>query len=201
MVTSGIVIIELVHHLLPHQHHHHETHHDHAHTPVDGRRVLLSDAIHNITDGIILVPAFIVDWKIGVAATLGIFLHELVQEISEFFILKEAGYSNIKALKLNFAASSTILIGVAIALVFASFDTFVSILAGVAAGGFISVVVRDLLPHAIESAKAHGKWTQHALAVLVGIALMVTMTIIIPHEEAKASPLSCTDLGYCTPRA
>src|SRR3990167_3471760 len=78
-VIAGMVILELIHHILPHQHHHHETHHDHAHTPIDGRRVLLSDAIHNVTDGVIIVPAFLVDWKIGVAATAGIFLHEVVR--------------------------------------------------------------------------------------------------------------------------
>jgi len=200
-VIAGMVILELIHHILPHQHHHHETHHDHAHTPIDGRRVLLSDAIHNVTDGVIIVPAFIVDWKIGVAATAGIFLHEVVQEISEYFILREAGYSVRRALALNFAASSTILIGVAIALLFASFGTFVSILAGIAAGGFLSVVIRDLLPHAVESARAHGKWPQHTLAALLGVALMLGMTLVVSHEDVEASPLSCTDAGFCTPRA
>jgi zinc and cadmium transporter len=197
-VVAGIVILEIIHHLLPHAHHHHETHHDHAHTPVDGRRVLLSDALHNVTDGFIIVPAFIADWKIGIAATVGIFLHELVQEISEFFVLKEAGYSTKRALTLNFAASSTILIGVAIALTFASFDTLISVLAGAAAGGFLSVVVRDLLPHAVESAKANSKWLQHIAAALVGIALMTGVSLAVPHEDAHAVPLSCEDAGYCT---
>lgn len=200
-VVAGIVLLEIMHALLPHTHHHHDTHHDHVHTRVDGRRVLISDAIHNVTDGVILVPAFIADWKLGVAATLGIFLHELVQEISEFFVLKEAGYSTKRALTLNFIASSTILIGVVIALTLASFETLIAVLAALAAGGFISVVIRDLLPHAVESAKAHGSWLHHTLAALLGVALMVSVTLVVPHEEAEAAPLSCTDAGYCSPRA
>src|SRR3989338_3422961 len=67
--SAGVLVV-LAYHLIEEAFHEAE-----SVVLVDGRRVLLSDAIHNITDGIILVPAFIVDWKIGVAATLGIFLH------------------------------------------------------------------------------------------------------------------------------
>ena len=90
-VAGGVVLLEIIHRLLPDMHHHHEAPADHSHTRVDGRRVLVSDAIHSVTDGFLIVPAFLVDWRIGAAATFGIFLHELVQEISEFFVLKEAG--------------------------------------------------------------------------------------------------------------
>ncbi|RJR14156.1 hypothetical protein C4585_00680 [Candidatus Parcubacteria bacterium] len=187
-IVAGVVLLEVIHHLLPAQHHHHEITADHAHTAVDGRRVLVSDAVHNVTDGFLIVPAFLIDWKVGVAATLGIFLHELVQEISEFFVLKEAGYSDRKALTLNFAVSSTILIGIGLALTFASFEAVLVILTGFAAGGFLSVVIRDLIPHAFASAKAHGKWISHGVAGLVGIVVMVGVITLVPHEEYHDEP-------------
>jgi len=180
-VVAGLVMLEVIHHVLPDTHHHHEAPVDHAHTTVDGRRVLISDAVHNVTDGFLIVPAFLVDWKIGIAATFGVFLHELVQEISEFFVLQEAGYSNRKALALNLTVSSTLLIGIALAFTLASFEAFVAILSGLAAGGFLAVVVRDLLPHALSSAKAHDKWLQHTAAALVGIFIMTSVIVFVPN--------------------
>lgn len=182
-ILAGVIVMELIHHALPEEHHHHGIPDDHDHTRVDGRKVLVSDAVHNVTDGFIIVPAFLVDWKIGLAATLGILLHELVQEISEFFVLREAGYSTKKALIFNFAASSTILVGVVLALLLASFEVTLALLAGFAAGGFLSVVVRDLLPHAFQSIKASGIWLPHALAALAGAALMLSVITLAPHEE------------------
>lgn len=186
-IVAGVVVLEILHRLLPHddEHHHHGEVAEHAHTPLDGRKVLLSDSIHNITDGFLIVPAFLVDWKFGIAATVGIFFHELVQEISEFFILKEAGYSNKKALIWNFAASSTILIGVVLALTLTSFGTILAILGGFAAGGFLSVVIRDLLPHAISSAKVHDTWLPHLIAISAGLLLMIGITTLMPHEEIE----------------
>lgn len=182
-IIAGVVTLEVIHHLLP-EHHHHEIAEDHTHTAVDGRRILVSDSIHNITDGFLIVPAFLIDWKIGVAATFGIFLHELVQEISEFFVLKEAGYSDRKALTFNFAVSSTILIGIGLALSLASFETVLIVLTGFAAGGFLSVVIRDLIPHALASAKAHGGWLPHISAAILGAMLMFGVTTLVPHEHA-----------------
>lgn len=182
-ILAGVLVMEIIHHALPGEHHHHEVPANHVHTRVDGRKVLVSDAVHNITDGFIIVPAFLVDWRIGVAATLGILLHESVQEISEFFVLKEAGYPTKRILILNFATSSTILIGVILALVLTSFETTLALLAGFAAGGFLSVVVRDLLPHAFASIKASGKWLPHTLAILVGATLMFGVLTLVPHEE------------------
>ncbi len=179
-VIAGALFLEIIHRTLPETHHHHELPVGHTHTPVDGRRVLMSDAVHNVIDGFLIVPAFMIDWTIGVAATAGILLHELVQEISEFFILKEAGYSNRKALALNFAASSTILIGVGLALSLASSELLLSVLTGIAAGGFLSVVLRDLVPHALESIKRHGRPMIHVTACIAGLSLMLGVTALVP---------------------
>ncbi len=189
-ILAGVIVMEVIHHLLPDQHHHHEIPADHPHTMIDGRKVLVSDAVHNVTDGFIIVPAFLVDWTIGVAATFGILLHEFVQEMSEFFVLKQAGYATRSAIILNFAVSSTILIGVLLALLLASFETTLSVLAGFAAGGFLSVVVRDLLPHAFMSARVTGVWAPHVIAAIVGAALMLGITTLVPHEEPDGVDLS-----------
>lgn len=181
-VLFGGALMFALQRLMP-AHHHHETAHDHAHTHIDGRRVLLSDAFHNIGDGLLLVAAFAVDVWVGFAAAIGIVLHELVQEISEFFILKEAGYSNAQALTRNFMTSATILIGIAVATFLASAETIAILFAGIAAGGFVVILGVDLVPHAMHSIRRDGGAWRHGAAFVLGIALMFAVQTWFPAED------------------
>lgn len=181
-VLLGAGVMEAVNYFFPLEHHHHEHEEDHAHTPVDGRKVLASDALHNIGDGILIVGAFASDIYVGVAATVGIFLHEAVQGISEYFVLRESGYSHGGALARNFLVSGTILIGFIFA-AFLSSGPMLAILSGLAAGGFLSVVLHDLLPHAYHSVRVHGGAYVHVIAALIGASAMFALQTALPHEE------------------
>lgn len=184
-ILLGAAIMEGIHYFFPLEHHHHEHDESHAHTPVDGRKVLASDALHNVSDGILLVGAFASDIYVGIAATVGIILHEAVQEISEYFVLRESGYSHGGALARNFIVSTTILIGFVFA-AFLSSGPFLAILSGLAAGGFLSVVLHDLLPHAYHSVRMHGRAYVHVIAALLGAAAIFTLQMTFPHEEERA---------------
>lgn len=187
-IILGAVLMEGIRFLFPGDHHHHGTH-DHPHSPIDGRRVLMSDTLHNVGDGVLLVGAFAVDVSVGIAATIGVFLHEVVQEISEYFVLRSAGYTDSEALLRNFAVSASILIGVVTASALSSIPIVLSIIAGLAAGGFIAVLARDLIPHAWRAAQG-GSALSHAGAVLFGAGLMVMMQLIAPHvHESEGDPL------------
>ena len=63
-----------------------------------------------------------------------------------FFVLRQAGYSVIKALTVNFAASSTILIGVALGYVALDSHEIEILLLAFSSGFFLHVVFHDLLP-------------------------------------------------------
>lgn len=184
-ILFGAAIMTALHHVLP-AHHHHESEHDHPHNAIDGRRVLISDAFHNIGDGVLLVATFAISVPVGFAAAIGIILHELVQEISEFFVLKSSGYSTREALLFNFLSSSTILIGVALAAFLSSAENIAILFAGIAAGGFLTVLIQDLLPNTIESAKKRGGW-KHILAAALGVALMLFVQTMFPHVEETTS--------------
>jgi len=110
-VLIGGLFLELAIRLIPKAHHHHGTESKdckvQSHSKIDGRRMLLGDAIHNLSDGILLVPAFLINVWLGAATAFGILLHELAQELAEFFVLKEAGYSTKRALSLNFLVSAS----------------------------------------------------------------------------------------------
>lgn len=182
LCAGGAIIFTLTR-LFSSEHHHHGHHHGHLHSRIDGRRVLISDALHNTGDGIILALAFTASTIAGFGAVLAILLHEVVQEISEFFVLKEAGYTNKQALMRNFAVSSTILLGIFVGLFLSSVEPLIALLSAVAAGGIIFVITGDLLPHALTCIRAHGKAHVHVGAALFGAALMFSVQTLLPHEE------------------
>ncbi|OHA58946.1 MAG: hypothetical protein A2571_01050 [Candidatus Vogelbacteria bacterium RIFOXYD1_FULL_44_32] len=181
LVVASFAILELASHLIPEAHHHHEIEHSHTHNQVDARRMILSDAIHNIGDGLLLVPAFLASPLFGFSATLGIFLHEVVQGISEFFVMREAGLGAKKALFINLFTSSTILIGVVLSLYLASTEKLIAPLVALSAGGFFYVIVRDLIPHTTKNIRRHGNTKWHILALACGLALMIGFNTIFPH--------------------
>jgi zinc and cadmium transporter len=186
----GAVLLETVTHFLPKDtHHHHGPHPEHSHHQIDARRMMLGDAIHNIHDGLTLVPAFLVSPVVGFGTAAGILLHELVQEVSEFFVLKEAGYSDRKALAWNFIISSTILIGVMLASLLASVEGFAHPLVAFAAGGFTYVLLRDLFPSVISHARSERAVGKYLFMFIIGLVLMGVVTTIIPHEIEDPLPL------------
>jgi zinc and cadmium transporter len=180
---AGLATIWAITKLIPGAHHHHEGTGGHEHSPIDARRMMIGDAIHNMGDGLLLVPAFAVSVHAGIAAAVAIFFHELVQEISEFFVLRQAGYSNTEALGKNFLVSSTILIGVALALGLSSVEGLADALIPFAGGGFLYVILRDLIPHAITSVRRHGKARTHLASLLVGALAMTAITLLAPHSH------------------
>ena len=144
--------------------------------------MLMGDAVHNIHDGLALVPAFLVSPVVGLGTAAGILLHEIVQEIAEFFVLREAGYSVRKALTWNFIVSGTILIGVGLAVVLVSVEELVHPLVAFSAGSFTYVIGRDLLPSIIRHARLENHYRHYITAFLIGLLLMIGITILVPHD-------------------
>lgn len=174
-VLVGYALAWLLHRLLPEVHQHHDPLCEPAHHHgASARKVLVGDGVHNITDGMVLVAAFTASPVVGISVTVSIVIHELLQEISEYFVLRQAGYSHVKALGLNFLVSSTILIGVVVSILSIDLLEIETYLLGVSAGFLLQIVLHDLLPRRRwqESGK---KATFHALLAVVGFA---TMTVI-----------------------
>lgn len=168
--------------LLPALHDHPEKGSEHSH-PIDPRRVLISDAFHNMGDGILLAASFAVSPALGFAAAASVFVHELLQEISEFFVLRAAGYSVKKALGLNFLVSSTVVVGALGAYFFLDvFESLEPILLGLSAGAFLVVVLSDLIPHSVRDAKSSSHYVAHVAWFVLGAALMLMLASALGHE-------------------
>lgn len=188
-VLVGVILIWTVFKFLPQFHQHDQIEKDKDHR-LDPRKIVFSDAIHNVGDGILLATSFVVSSTFGILTALSIFIHELIQEISEFFILREAGYSTKKALKINFAASSTILIG-SIGSYFL-LDTFEIIelpLLGIAAGTFLVVVLQDLIPHSIKHSISTKHFFKHLIWFIVGILIMFLVSSNLDHSHEHENEL------------
>lgn len=179
-ILVGIFGVWLIFKLLPTFHHHHDNETEiHVHSQIDARKILISDGLHNIGDGILLVTSFTVSLTLGMVATLSIFVHEIIQEISEFFVLRGAGYSVRKALITSFAISSTILIGsVGGLFLLDNFKVFEIPLLGLAAGSFLMVVIQDLIPHSIKVSTSRAHIIKHLAWFLAGLLIMIGLSTI-----------------------
>lgn len=179
LVGAGYVVAWAIHHLLPETHHHHDPH-CHAGHGKSARKLLIGDALHNVADGIILVPAFLVSPVLGGAVTLSIVIHETLQEVAEFFVLRRAGYSTKQALLLNLATASTIFIGVGLAFLALVTTDLEILLLAFSAGFFLHVVVHDLWPrHRHEAGGVASRPILHLVLLLLGITLMVAVGLLV----------------------
>jgi zinc and cadmium transporter len=185
-ILIGCVATWILMKMIPESHHHHEEGSDHIHSNIDARRIVLADTVHNLGDGILLAGAFAVSTAFGIITAVGVLIHEILEEISEFFVMKEAGWSTKKALAINFFTSSSILVGaIGAYFLFETMEHAEPILLALAAGVFLVVVLQDLIPHSIRksSEEKHICLKKHIVWFLFGIILMSGVNTLLSHEH------------------
>lgn len=180
-IFTGAIVIWLIFRALPHSHNHD---HPTQEKSLDIRRILTGNGIHNIGDGVLLATAFSADFYLGIITTISVFIHELVQETSIFFVLRKAGYSIKKSVLINFAVSGTILIGSLGGFFLLSFFSALEpVLLGISAGVFLVVVLQDLIPHSFYQLNCKRCFLPHLLSFLVGLFLMLFISSLVPHSH------------------
>lgn len=188
LMALGALIAFAVDKVIPDSHHHHDSNENpDSHTKAGAKRIIISDTLHNITDGFLIVPAFLVDVRLGLLTTAGIMIHEVAQEISEFFVMKSAGYSNKKALTINFITSGSILIGVVVVLFIANIsENIIFALLAVAAGIIIYTILKDLIPYSVSMARKDKTYAKHIVAALIGVAVIAILTTATADTHGHA---------------
>lgn len=182
-IITGALAVWLLFKFIPSSHHHHdEALETEPHSRLDARRIMASDAIHNLGDGILLATSFAVSFSFGMLTALSIFIHELAQEMSEFFVLRQAGYSTKSALVFNLAISATILPGALGGFfLLETFEAFEAPLLGLASGAFLVVVLQDLIPYSVRASRSSNLYWRHLLWFLAGIVLMFVVNTLAVH--------------------
>jgi zinc and cadmium transporter len=128
-------------------HHHHHSGFDAEQAGHGGWSVLLGDSIHNFCDGVIVAAAFLADPKLGVVTALAIVAHEIPQEVGDYIVLLNAGFTRARALAYNaLSGLAAVAGGVLGYFVVGPWESLFPYLLVVAASSFIYVAVADLLP-------------------------------------------------------
>ncbi len=121
--------------------------HGHNHNHGGATLVLIGDAVHNLVDGVLIAAAFLTDFELGVVTALAVAAHEIPQEVGDFAILLQSGFSRKKALIFNVLASLTTVVGAVVAyFALGAVQDVVPYVLAIAAASFIYVAVADLIP-------------------------------------------------------
>lgn len=108
---------------------------------------LIGDSIHNFVDGLIIASTFMIDLKLGLAATVAVFFHEIPQEIGDFGVLIYSGMKRKNALIVNYLVALTVILGGVVGYFsFSYLNIYLPYLLPVAAGGFAYIAATDLVP-------------------------------------------------------
>jgi zinc and cadmium transporter len=160
-LLMGLLAFFVLEKLLLWRHHHHsddepgaspESHaHYHAHDHHDrgrsGWMIVVGDAFHNFTDGVIIAGAFIADVRLGVVTAVAIIAHEIPQEIGDFLVLLHSGFGKRQALLMNAVAGLATIVGALVAyFAISQVRSWIPDILAIAAAGMIYVAVADLIP-------------------------------------------------------
>lgn len=177
LVMAGFLLFFLVEKYLHWHHHHDEESGVHIH-PV-GYINLVSDAMHNFIDGVLIGVSYLVSIPLGIATTLAVILHEIPQEIGDFGVLISAGFTRKRALWLNFATGLTAVLGTVLALLLGGrLEALIAYAIPLTAGGFLYIAAVDLLPPLHKETRPIRSLLQ-LVAIVAGVAIMAWLKI---HE-------------------
>lgn len=147
-VLAGILIFFALEKTALWRHDHHEDeghvcHSEHA----AGSLIVLGDGLHNFVDGVLIAAAFLQDAALGWATAIAVFSHEVPQEVGDFLVLLDSGYSRARALWLNGLSSLAAVLGGLIGwAAFSDAKGFIPYVLALAAASFIYIAVADLVP-------------------------------------------------------
>lgn len=138
--------------------------------------ILMGDALHNFTDGLIIAAAYFINLSLGITTTIAIILHEIPQEIGDFGVLVYGGFTKRKALFYNFLSALTAILG-AITGYFLANSINITYFLPFAAGGFIYIAATDLIPELHKKIKISESILQF-IFIIIGLGLMWSLKFL-----------------------
>ena len=145
----------------------------HAHSNKSaGTLSVVCDTVHNFVDGVLIAAAFLTDIHLGIVTALAVTTHEIPQEIGDFAILLQSGFTRKKAIVYNVISSFATLIGGLLAYFWlADFHFVLPYVFAFAAASFIYIAVADLIPTLHKRISPAAAFEQIIL-MLIGIGLI-----------------------------
>lgn len=168
--------------ILRHSHHYegdghgHEHGHDKHEAGKAGWMILVGDGLHNFTDGILIAAAFLADPNLGLLTALAIIAHEIPQEVGDFIVLLNAGFSRARAYAYNLLCSLLAVAGGVVGYFFlGQARDWIPYVLVFASSGFIYIAVSDLMPQMQRRATLQETIPQVVL-IAVGVVIVLLVT-------------------------
>ena len=159
--------------------HAHTTIHDHetVHPKPAGMMILIGDSFHNFVDGILIAAAFLTDIRLGITTAIAVVAHEIPQEIGDFVVLLESGYSKQRALWFNtLSGMASVVGGVLGYFILGYVHAFIPYALAIAAASFIYIAVADLVPGLHRHIDSKSSFSQG------GLMLLGVFTVVLQHQ-------------------
>ncbi len=140
-----------------------------------GSLILVGDALHNFVDGAVIAAAFMSSVPLGVATGIAVIAHELPQEVGDFAILLESGFTRAQAFKWNFISGSTTMPGALLA--YAGLQQLPQLNATIlalSAASFLYIGLADLVP-GLHRRIGAGTGLGQLLLILAGVATILML--------------------------
>jgi zinc and cadmium transporter len=167
---------------MTHQHHHH--HHVHEVSGQEhsaGIMILVGDTFHNFCDGVLIAGAFLADFRLGVVTSAAMIAHELPQEVGDFIVLLNAGFSRKKAFLYNLLSSLAMLVGGVLGYyTLQAAKNLLPMALSFAAASMIYVAIADLIPSLHRKLKLRDAIEQ-MLLIGLGIGFIVAIHHVLEH--------------------
>jgi zinc and cadmium transporter len=177
-ILAGIILFFILEKVLLWRHCHNE--HCEVHK-ASGTLILVGDGFHNFTDGLIIAASFIISIPFGVAASLAVIAHEVPQEVGDFGILLNSGYSRSRAFLYNTLSGLGTFAGAMMGYVFLTTLTrLVPYIVSLSAASFIYIATADLIPHLHRTPRISDSVRQ-LLLILAGIGTIALLGTIHIH--------------------
>lgn len=134
-----------------------------------GPLILIGDAFHNFVDGVMIAAAFLTSIPLGIASSLAVIAHEIPQEVGDFAILLDNGYTRVRAFILNTLSASATLPGGFLAYFWlAEARSAVPYILAISASSFIYIATADLIP-SLHRHRSTGASIRQFMLLLAGI--------------------------------
>jgi len=141
---------------------------------------LVADGLHNFIDGAIIAASFLSSTSVGLATSLAVVLHEIPQEIGDFAVLIDSGFSRQKAIIFNFAFALSAILGAVLVLGVNQVSELSHLLIPFTAGGFIYVAASGLVPQLHKEIEVK-KSAMQFLGLVLGMGIMVLL-LFVEHD-------------------
>nr|WP_321468501.1 ZIP family metal transporter [uncultured Desulfobulbus sp.] len=146
-----------------------------------GAMILIGDSVHNFVDGVAIAVAFSGSVSLGIATAVAVIAHEVPQEVGDFAILLESGYSRTRALIWNGMSSLAALPGALLTyFLLPVIQQLVPFMLSLSAASFIYIALADLVPGRRDTGGMRSLLIELPLIVL-GVATIFMVRLMAPQ--------------------